>query len=294
MKVGVDCALCLYRRGYMEILEATDDPKMRLEACRALFRMLAENLKPTAVPSMIGTIRERLIKEVTGNPDPWAEKKRLSNHEALKILPLAEETVVAERDPALRFRKACLAAIVGNIMEFNIPGHRFEFNEISTLMKEAERDLVIDDIPEAFQKARMASLIVLLTDNAGEIVFDTLLARELKNSAIDGQVIVAVKDKPTYNDATIEDALLAGMDKVADSLISIGTDSMGLIPADCSEEFLRFYNSADLVVAKGMGYAETLTEYDLKAPHLLLLRTKCMNVASYFQVPRHKNIAKLI
>jgi len=278
----------------MEILEATDDPKMRLEACRALFRMLAENLKPTAVPSMIGTIRERLIKEVTGNPDPWAEKKRLSNHEALKILPLAEETVVAERDPALRFRKACLAAIVGNIMEFNIPGHRFEFNEISTLMKEAERDLVIDDIPEAFQKARMASLIVLLTDNAGEIVFDTLLARELKNSAIDGQVIVAVKDKPTYNDATIEDALLAGMDKVADSLISIGTDSMGLIPADCSEEFLRFYNSADLVVAKGMGYAETLTEYDLKAPHLLLLRTKCMNVASYFQVPRHKNIAKLI
>ena len=256
--------------------------------------MLAENLKPTAVPSVIGTIRERLIKEVTGNPDPWAEKKRLSNHEALRILPLAEETVAAEHDTALRFRKACLAAIVGNIMEFNIPGHRFEFDEISTLMKEAERDLVIDDIPEAFQKARRASLIVFLTDNAGEIVFDTLLVKELKNSAADGQVVVAVKDKPTYNDATIEDALLAGMDKVADSLISIGTDSMRLIPADCSEEFLYFYDSADLVVAKGMGYAETLTEFDLKAPHLLLLRTKCMNVASYFQVPRHKNIAKLI
>jgi len=278
----------------MEILEATDDPKIRLEACRALFRMLAENLKPTAVPSMIGTIRERLIKEVTGNPDPWAEKKRLSNHEALKIFPLAEETVAAERDPALRFRKACLAAIVGNIMEFNIPGHKFRFDDIRTLMKEAEHDLVIDDIPEAFQKARRASLIVFLTDNAGEIVFDTLLVRELKNSAIDGQVVVTVKDKPTYNDATIEDALLAGMDKVADSLISIGTDSMGLIPADCSEEFLNFYDSADLVVAKGMGYAETLTEFDLKAPHLLLLRTKCMNVASYFRVPRHKNIAKLI
>ncbi len=294
MKVGVDCALCLYRRGYMEILEATDNPEIRLRACRALFRMLAENLKPTAVPSVIGTMRERLIKEVTGNPNPWAEKKRLSNHEALRILPLAEEMVASEQDAAQRFRKACLAAIVGNIMEFNIPGHKFEFNDISTLMKKAERDLVIDDISEAFNKAKRANLIVLLTDNAGEIVFDTLLVRELKNSAADGQVVVAVKDKPTYNDATMEDALLAGMDKVADSLISIGTDTMGLIPADCSEEFLHFYGSADLVVAKGMGYAETLTEYDLKAPHLLLLRTKCMNVADYFQVPRHKNIAKLI
>jgi uncharacterized protein with ATP-grasp and redox domains len=294
LKVGIDCALCLYRRGYMEILEATDDPEVRLKACRALFDMLGENLKPTAVPSVIGTMRERLIKEVTGNPDPWAEKKQLSNREALKVLPFAEKMVTAERDTASRFRKACLAAIVGNIMEFDIPGHSFEFDEIRGLMQEAERDLVIDEIPEAFSKAQTAGLILFLTDNAGEIVFDTLLVNELKNTAAEGRVVVAVKDKPTYNDATMEDALTVGMDKVADSVISIGADAMGLILADCSEEFLNLYGSADLVVAKGMGYAETLTELDLKTPHLLLLRTKCMNVANYFGVPRYKNIAKLI
>ena len=93
---------------------------------------------------------------------------------------------------------------------------------------------------------------------------------------------------------SMEDTLLVGMDKVSDSLRSIGTDSVGPIPSECSEEFLEIYNSADLIVAKGMGYAETLTELDLKAPHLLLLRTKCMNVSDYFGVPRHKNIAKLI
>jgi len=294
LKVGVDCALCLYRRGYMEILEATKDPEVRLKACRALFHMLAENLKPSAVPAVIGTRRERLIKQVTGNPDPWAEKKRMSNLEALKLLPFAEKMIQEESKPAARFRKACLVAIVGNIMEFNIPGHRFEFEDINGLMHEAERDLVIDDISEAFNKAQRASLILFLTDNTGEIVFDTLLVKELRNAATEGQVVVAVKGKPAYNDATMEDALLVGMDKVTDSLISIGTDSMGLIPSECSQEFLDVYNSADLVVAKGMGYAETLTEFDLKAPHLLLLRTKCMNVANYFRVPRHKNIAKLI
>jgi uncharacterized protein with ATP-grasp and redox domains len=61
-----------------------------------------------------------------------------------------------------------------------------------------------------------------------------------------------------------------------------------------SPQFLKAYNSAKLVFAKGMGYAETLTEYELKKPHFLMFRTKCIPVANYFAVPRHKNIAKLL
>ena len=52
--------------------------------------------------------------------------------------------------------------------------------------------------------------------------------------------------------------------------------------------------AAELVFAKGMGYAETLTEYKLTKPHFLLLRTKCNPVANYFYAPRNKNIAKLM
>jgi len=294
LKVGIDCALCLFQRGYLEILEATEDSTLRLESARLLFQLLAENFQPTAIPSVLGTMRDRLIKKVTGNSDPYAEKKRISNREALKILPYAEKLVSAEPNNESRFRKACLCAIVGNIMEFNIPGHAFEFDGLSNLIREAEKDLVIDDVSEALNIVQRSSLILYLTDNAGEIAFDILLVKELKNMGVDRQIVVAVKDKPIYNDATMEDALYVGMDKVADSLITIGTDTMGLIPSECSEEFLNFYNSADFVVAKGMGYAETLTEIDLKTPHLLLLRTKCMNIANYFQTERHKNIAKLL
>ena len=294
MKVGVDCALCIFQRGYMGILEATDDPAVRLKAASAFFRLLANNFKPTAVPSVIGTMRERLIKEVTGNPDPYAEKKRISNREALKVLPFAEKMVSAESNIESRFRKACLAAIVGNIMEFNIPGHKFEFDEIGGLIQEAEKDLVIDDISEAFHIARKADLILYLTDNAGEIAFDTLLVRELKNIVKNGRVIVAVKGKPTLNDATLEDALSVGMDKVADGLVTTGSDVIGLIPSECDSSFLKVYEAADFVIAKGMAHAETLTELKLQKPHLLLLRTKCPTVASYFGVPRYRNVAKLI
>jgi len=189
---------------------------------------------------------------------------------------------------------ACLVAIVGNIIEFGIPGHEFTFEEINQLIQRAENDLVIDDLSEAFKIAQKARKILLLTDNAGEIAFDTLLVRELKSIMKNGKVIVAVKGKPTINDATLEDALSVGMDKVADAVVTTGSDVIGLIPSECSSEFLSIYEASDFVVAKGMAHAETLTELDLRKPHLLLLRTKCPNVAEYFGVPRHKNVAKLI
>ncbi|MEM2557323.1 MAG: ARMT1-like domain-containing protein, partial [Candidatus Bathyarchaeia archaeon] len=274
MKINFECALCLFHRGYMEIIEATEDPKLRFEAARQLLNFLAENLSPEAVPAILGTFRDRIIKRVTGNPDPYLEKKRLSNIEAMKILPLADKIISEGGDDKSRFRRACLCAIAGNTIEFNIPGHEFGFEDLGSLLLEAERSLAIDDIFEAFSIAKKSNLIVYLTDNAGEIALDTLLVRELKR--LGGRVIVAVKGEPVYNDATMDDALFVGMDRVADKVITTGSDTMGLVTSECSEEFMEAYKSADFVVAKGMGNAETLTEMDLTAPHLLLLKAKCM------------------
>jgi hypothetical protein len=84
------------------------------------------------------------------------------------------------------------------------------------------------------------------------------------------------------------------MSEVADSIITTGTDAIGLIPDECSDEFMALYNSTDLVVAKGMGHAETLTEFHLTSPHALLMRTKCSPVANFFNVAKEKNVAKLM
>jgi len=107
-------------------------------------------------------------------------------------------------------------------------------------------------------------------------------------------VIVAVKGGPVINDATLVDAEVSGMSKIADKIITTGTDAVGLAVKEVSTEFLKVYNSVDLVFAKGMGYAETLTEYKLKKPHALLFRSKCNPVANFFGVSREKNIAKLM
>ncbi len=292
MKVEIRCTSCLLHRGYLEIQEATKDPNLQFKAMSALLRLLAEEFKPTANPAYLGTKRDRLIREITGNPDPFKQRKQISNKKALETLPLAKSLVLKETSPELRFRKACLTSIVGNIMEFDIPDNPFKFTDLEELIQQAEKDLAIDEIPQIFNKAKKAKRLLYLTDNAGEIAFDTLLVQELKN--LGAQVIVAVKNGPILNDATVEDAQIVGMDKVADEVITTGSDSVGLVLKECSSEFLDVYNSVDFVVAKGMGHAETLTELQLPVPHALLLRTKCCTVASRLNVDIGKNVAKIL
>jgi uncharacterized protein with ATP-grasp and redox domains len=292
LKVEIRCASCILHRGYMETKEATNDPTLQFKAMSALIHFLAKEFKPTANPAYLGTQRDRLIKRITGNQDPYAERKRMSNRNALEMLPLAKNLVSDESSRDLRFRKACLCSIVGNVMEFDIPDNPFEYTDIQKLIQRAEKDLAIDEITQIFDKAKKAKNILYLADNSGEIVFDTLLVQELKK--LGAHVTVVVKGGPVLNDATMEDAKYVGMHEVADAIITTGTDAVGLILSECSDEFLSLYKSADFVVTKGMGYAETLTEIDLAAPHALLLRTKCSPVANFFNVSMGRNVAKLI
>jgi len=292
LNVELRCISCILNRGYLQIQEATDDTALQFKTLSAILRFLAEEFKPTANPANLGTKRDRLIRKITGNPDPYKQKKQLSNKKALEVVPLAKSIISKETSPELRFRKACLSAIVGNIMEFDLPDNPFKFTDLEKLIQQAENDLALNEIPQIFNKAKKAKRVLYLTDNSGEIALDTLLVQELKN--LGAHVTVAVKDGPILNDATLEDAQIVGMDKVADEVISTGSDAVGLFPNECSDEFLEVYNSVDLVVAKGMGHAETLTELELPVPHALLLRTKCSTVANYFKVGTGKNIAKLL
>ena len=257
-----------------------------------VMKLLNREFRPTSVPADLGTKRDRLIKQLTSNPDPYARSKRTSNERAVKLLPTAKKFVDSGLNQRERFRKACLCAIVGNIMEFDIPGHSFTFATLRKSLRYASKDLVVDDIDKAYDLAKKARHVLFLSDNAGEIVFDTLLVEQLKNMGL--MVTYVVKGGPVLNDATVEDVDSSGMRRLADSIYTTGTDAVGLLRKEVSPEFLKLYEEAELIFAKGMGYAETLTELRLSKPHFLLFRTKCTPVANYFCVPKEKNIAKVM
>lgn len=292
MKVEPECASCLLSRAQIEIYQATTNPALRFRCMAEIVKLLNREFRPSTVAAEIGTKRDRIIKQLTSCSDPYKINKKAANEKAVKMLPYAKKIVNSGYTQQERFKKACLCAIVGNIMEFDIPGHKFTLNDLAKTIKGAVKDLVIDDLDKAYELAKKANNVLYLADNAGEIVFDTLLVEQLKNMGL--KVTYVVKGAPVINDATLEDVEFSSMDKLADEILTTGTDAVGLQKNEVSEEFLKVYENAELVFAKGMGYAETLTEYKLTKPHLLLFRTKCAPVANFFCVPRDKNIAKLM
>jgi uncharacterized protein with ATP-grasp and redox domains len=92
----------------------------------------------------------------------------------------------------------------------------------------------------------------------------------------------------------MEDAEAVGMIEEADLVISTGTDAVGVNLSEVSDEFLDMYQSADIILSKGMANWETLTEYEAPCPTLFLFRAKCEPVATSVGIPLRENVAKLV
>ncbi|HUS79011.1 MAG TPA: ARMT1-like domain-containing protein [Patescibacteria group bacterium] len=287
MKVGSRCGYCLLYRGYNIILRSTSDEDKRMAAVTEFLRMLGEQFNPDAVPSYIGTERDRVIKRVTGCPDAYADIKPAANKRALELLPKMEGIVNASGSGD-RLRVACKVACIGNVIEYDVPGHS---SDIGEALEGLKNDFYIDDIDKLEEDLGEGSEVLLLTDNAGEIAFDRLIVRELRRMGC--RVKVAVKGGPVLNDALMEDAVMVGMTEEADEMITTGTDAIGVRLEESSEEFRDAFYGADAVIAKGMANWETLTEVPAPSPLLYLFRTKCEPVARSVGAPLHVCVAKL-
>jgi uncharacterized protein with ATP-grasp and redox domains len=116
-----------------------------------------------------------------------------------------------------------------------------------------------------------ATDVLILGDNAGETVCDRLLIETL-----DRPVTYAVRGDPVLNDAVREDALAAGLDGVAE-IVDNGSDAPATLLPLCSADFGARFAAADLILAKGQGNFESLS--DVAAPIYFLLQAKCPVIA---------------
>ena len=120
-----------------------------------------------------------------------------------------------------------------------------------------------------------AYLILYIADNAGEIVFDRILIEQLLQIK-KLKIVFAVREKPIINDATLDDAIQVGLNKLA-TIISNGSGAPATILSQCSPEMLSYYRAADLIVAKGQGNYESLS--DRSENIFFLLKVKCPVIA---------------
>ena len=266
---------------------ATDDPDLRMRVVEAITKFLGENFNGEAVPSHIGTDRDLLVQEMTGN-DPYEELKRQSNEMALSILPELQKLVDENEDTESRFRTATLITAAANAIEFDVSGRDFDLDELRVILDNVESDLVVDQVNEFRSLLGGMEEVLYLMDNAGEVVLDMILIREIKR--LGPRVIAVVKGGPILNDATMIDAEEVALAECADEVRDTGAAAIGVNLERNSEEFKELFSSAELIVAKGMGNFESLTEFDPSCPTVHIMRTKCNPVAEHVGVPRNKNV----
>ena len=111
-----------------------------------------------------------------------------------------------------------------------------------------------------------------LADNTGETVFDRILIEEIKRLDSKKKIFYAVRGRPIINDALAVDARFCGLDRLAE-IVDSGIAAPGTILSLCSRKFRRLFHRVDLVISKGQGNFEALSEE--KGPIFFLFMAKC-------------------
>lgn len=264
MRTYLDCIPCFTRQALDALRQVTDDEELMHRALRRVLEASSEFEMDLSPPEMARTIH-RIIREETGVADPYAEIKAESTAVALRLAESARPIINGAINP---FKMALRFSIAGNIMDFALTAKWDQMN-LSTFLDDTRLHILDDDAVEQLRNAvEKAQSILFLGDNAGETVFDRLLIEQMPNAA----VTYAVKGAPIINDATMADAVAAGLDEVAE-LIDNGSDAPGTILSLCSPAFQKRFFEAELIIAKGQANYETLSKSD--RPLFFLTQVKC-------------------
>ncbi len=268
MKAHLECIPCLLRQASEAIKMSTDDDVVRKETLKEVMDyLLYENWDKTT--SELATKVHRIVKKNTGNEDPYKQLKEKYNKAASELYPGLDLMVKNSED---RLLTAAKIAVAGNVIDL---ARGVDVDLRQEVQKVLESEFAVNDLDLLERLALKSKNVLYLADNAGETFFDKVLIKELSKRGIN--VTYVVKGAPILNDATLQDAKIAGIDSIA-AVTSTGTDSIGTLLDYCSKEFLMKFKNSELVISKGQANYESLS--DVKDKKIFfLLKVKCPTIA---------------
>jgi uncharacterized protein with ATP-grasp and redox domains len=268
MLVHAECLPCYLRQVIDTVRVVTDDDATLDRVLRRTMSLLsAANLRRT--PPALSQEIYRIILAETRSADPYAAAKHLFNGLVLDMQDHLRGRIAASSHP---METAVRLVLAGNTIDFGIAG-AFREEDLEGVILHALETPIVGSVEDFCDAVARAGRILYLADNAGEIVLDKLLIEQMPRE----KIVVAVRGGPIINDATMEDAEAVGLTRIV-RVISNGSDAPGTLPDDCTEEFRREFDAADLLISKGQGNYESL--YGLPREIVFLLKAKCDVVAA--------------
>ena len=286
MKLEPECIGCLFD----QMLRAFKllDPDMSREKIMDAQMKLMEYLKTVDINKnaspIIGKMAYGLVSETLGIDDPYKELKKKQNSLALELYPNVKKIVLKSKDPLF---EAIIVSALGNTIDLAAQ-HKIDI--IKDIKTFSYSDLVINDYSEFKASLEQKNTILILGDNAGEIVFDKLLMEVLHDRYPKLQIIFSVRSSPVINDVTYEDAEFVGLTQKVKIIEASPTPGIELTTA--SAEFKKYFFDPDIIIlSKGQGNFESLYGLDIPSKDVYyLMKAKCNLMERIFKV----SIGKLI
>ena len=270
MEIFLDCLPCVLKQVLEASRMATDKPEIQAKIMEEALGILANYKRYRHSPDIVKDMHH-VVKRLAGVSDPYKHIKERDIDAAKKIQPFLKH-YLSQKQNALYW--ALKIAATGNIIDSAIYSNIDIEGSIQT---ELSKEFSVCDLDIFEEKLKSAKNILIIGDNTGETVFDRVLIKRLSGY----KITYAVRSEPIINDATLQDAYDSGLNDYAD-IITTGCGAPGAILDQCGEEFLSVFDKADIVISKGQGNFEALS--DCRRPVFFLLKAKCAMIANRLKV----------
>ena len=272
------CISCLTKGHIDKYPEGTSEEK-QIEYKQRTLQILGNATENESAPMIVNKL-DKLRLEMFGMNIDYSDIKQYFNEYVMKKQSRIEAEVAEAEDKLMR---ALQYSMTGNYIDFgameSVSEEKFE-----ELLSNA-KNISLDESEYLNLKKDLESAkkLVFLHDNCGEVVFDHVLIKTLKNLYPNLHITSMVRGVPVLNDATIDDARQIGLTDTVE-VVGNGSTIAGTCLEDLSKEALEVVQNADVIISKGQGNFETLYGCGLNVYYLFMC--KCTLFANRF----HKNL----
>ncbi len=272
MQFDAHCIDCLVHRQY-RLAMAQGDGKKADEYLRDVLKIILEAPKGVSAAWLSGAFAG-LFQRYWPGRNAYAQLKQQSNDLVLGLLPKIRPIIETAQEPlemALKF------ACTGNFLDFGVLTLDTALEHLDRAIAETPAlQLSVPVWKQLRGELSQSKELLILGDNAGEIVFDTLFVRQLQKAFPALHITYCVRGGDVLNDVTYEDAAISGMDRLC-TVIDSGEVVSGTELQFVGDTLKKAVSRADVIIAKGSGNFESLAGCGLNAYYVFMC--KCQRVA---------------
>lgn len=226
----------------------------------------------TQSPPVVAAPLYEEMARIAHKEDLYDLQKAHAAGQAREYLPYLRDMIERSDDTLLALLKT---AVVGNVIDL---ASEVSFDLHEAIATVFDTPFAHDDSDRLRSALENARTLLYIGDNAGEHVFDALAIEVLCELYPGLQVTYMVRGNPIINDVTAKEAREAGIDKLC-TVLDSGVPTPGFVYGLANPSAQKAFDTADLILSKGMGNYECMTP-QRRHGICFLLKVKCSVVAA--------------